>query len=85
MTSIDMEMALVAAQARVDRPRLFAVHGLSNDGKAILGWGMEFANQEDAVFYLPAGSVMHHTASAESVVQRFSALGDVEVTWFDED
>lgn len=80
-----MEMALVAARARVDRPRLFAVHGLSADGKAILGWGMEFAEQEDAVFYLPAAAVMHHTASAESVASRFAALGDVRITWFDED
>jgi hypothetical protein len=79
-------LSLLATQARLDRPRLFAVYGLHDDpeGWPILGWGMEFEGREDAVFYLPAGSVTHHTVSAERVRERYSRLGDMHIAWFDE-
>jgi hypothetical protein len=92
MTSIEEiesknRLSLLATQARLDRPRLFAVYGLHHDpeGWPILGWGMEFEGREDAVFYLPAGSVTHHTVSANRIMERYSRLGDMHIAWLDSD
>lgn len=75
----------LADRARILAPRLFALHGLSDgDGREILGWGMDFDDREEAVLYLPADSVTHHTVSAEHAALRYSALGDVQVTWLDQ-
>ena len=77
----------LAELAMLDRPRLFAVYGLHRHPEAppILGWGMEFEGRDNALFYLPQGPVTHHTVSAERVAQRYSRLGDMHLTWFDED
>jgi len=90
MTSLDetgteYRLALLAAQARLERPRLFAMYGLRDDadGPPILGWGMEFEAREEALCYLPDGPVTHHTVSADRVVARYSCLGDMRLTWFD--
>lgn len=82
MTSL-VELAEIA---RIARPRLFAMYGLRHHPGAppILGWGMEFEDSDSALFYLPAGSVTHHTVSAERVVQRYTRLGEMHLTWFDE-
>lgn len=86
MTSLESEtqLAILAEEAWVARPRLFALYGLSHHsgGRSILGWGMEFEGRGDAVFYLPAGSITHHTVSAERVAERYSSLGDMHITWF---
>lgn len=86
MTSLETEsrLAILAEEAWVGRPRLFAVYGLSDhsSGRPILGWGMEFEGRDDAVFYLPAGSITHHTVSAARVLDRYSSLGDMHITWF---
>lgn len=90
MTSLDeyetkARLSLLAAQAWLDRPRLFAMYGLHHDpeGPPILGWGLEFENREDALFYLPVGSVTHHTVSAARIAARYSHLGDMHIAWYD--
>lgn len=86
MTSLESEsqLAILAEEAWVARPRLFAMYGLSHHSgsRPVLGWGMEFEGRDDAVFYLPAGSVTHHTVSAARVAERYSSLGDMHITWF---
>jgi hypothetical protein len=89
MTALDetteTRLAVLAARATQSRPRLFAMYGL-RDGtphRPILGWGMEFEEQGVALFYLPAGCVTHHTVSADRVMDRYSRLGDMHLTWFD--
>jgi hypothetical protein len=84
MTSInetESRLAVLAEEAWLARPRLFAMYGISN-GRPLLGWGMEFEGREDALFYVPAGPVTHHTVSAQRVVERYSRLGDMHVNWF---
>lgn len=79
-------LALLAEQARLDRPRLFAMYGLCRRPEAppILGWGMDFVGHDSAVFFLPQGPVTHHTVSADRVVRRYSRLGEMHLTWFDD-
>jgi hypothetical protein len=83
--STETRLAVLAARATHYRPRLFAVHGLRNsaEDRPILGWGMEFERANQALFYLPAGCVTHHTTSAEAIATRYSRLGDMHLTWFD--
>jgi len=90
MTSLDetgteYRLALLAAQARLARPRLFALYGLRHDpdGPPILGWGMEFEARAEAVLYLPDGPATHHTVSADRAMARYSCFGDMHLTWFD--
>jgi len=45
---------------------------------------LEFEEQDNALFYLPQGSVTHHTVSAERVALRYSRLGEMHIEWFDE-
>lgn len=83
MTSI----ATLAELARIARPRLFAMYGLRHDPDAppIIGWGMEFEGQDDALFYLPEDAVTHHSVSAELVARRYSQLGEMHIDWLGED
>lgn len=82
MKSIDDRFTALADRAREHRPRLFALHGLeAASEREILGWGMEFTASRSAVLYLPTDSVTYHTESAASAAQRYSILGDVEITW----
>ena len=89
MTSVDetaeARLAVLAARDNQLRPRLFAMYGLrdGNEHRPILGWGMEFEEAGQALFYLPAGCVTHHTTSAEHVANRYSRLGDMHIAWFD--
>ncbi|TDV51121.1 hypothetical protein [Actinophytocola oryzae] len=90
MTSLEecetrTRLSLLTAQAWLDRPRMFTMYGLHHtpDGPPILGWGLEFTAREDALFYLPVGSVTHHTVSAARVAERYSHLGDMHLAWFD--
>jgi len=78
-------LSALANQAQLDRPRLFAVYGLRDhpDAPPVLGWGMEFAARDEALFYVPDAPTTHHTISAERVAMRYSTLGDMHVTWFD--
>jgi hypothetical protein len=86
MTALEKEgrLAALAEEAWVGRPRLFAMYGLSHHSgeRPVLGWGMEFEGREDSVFYLPAAPVIHHTVSAERVLQRYANLGDMHLSWF---
>jgi hypothetical protein len=77
----------LAEMAEITKPRLFAMYGLRHDPEAlpILGWGMEFEDQESALFYLPESAVTHHTTSAERVAQRYAALGEMHIAWFGDD
>lgn len=87
MTSLNgtVRLAQLADRARQCKPRLFALHGLhAVSERAILGWGMDFTDRDDAVFYLPTDSVTYHTVSAERAALRYSMLGDIELTWLDE-
>ena len=85
MTALEEDrLSVLATQARIARPRLFAMYGLrDSDEPPILGWGMEFEWRADALFYLPDCSVTHHTISAERVADRYSHFGDMHVEWFE--
>jgi hypothetical protein len=74
----------LAVAATVCRPRLFAIHGLSNapGSRDILGWGMEFPDNLGTVFTEPRGGV-HLSKTAEEVLQLLSVIGDVRLTWLD--
>jgi hypothetical protein len=77
-------LVTLAQLARITKPRLFAVYGLRHhpDAPPVLGFGMEFEDQGQALFYLPEGSVTHHTVSAERIAQRYSRLGEMHIDWF---
>jgi hypothetical protein len=72
----------LAQRAEWQRPRLFAVYGLSGT-REILGWGMDFPGRDLALLHLPDDSVTHHSSSAERTALSYSMLGDVGLTWFD--
>jgi hypothetical protein len=76
----------LAEQARLDRPRLFAVYGLCRrpETPPILGWGMEFEGRGSALFHLPRGPVTHHTVSAERVARRYALVGEMHLEWYDD-
>jgi hypothetical protein len=73
------------AEAAVScRPRLFAIHGLRHSTHGgILGWGMEFPDDNRAIFIDPAEHSVHHSNNAEQVLELLSIVGDVRLTWLD--
>lgn len=79
-------LAMLAELARLAQPRLFAMYGLRHhpDAPPIIGWGMEF-EEDSALFYLPEGSVTHHTVSAQLVMARYSQLGEMHLDWLGDD
>ena len=77
-------MEMLAEVAVVCRPRLFAVHGLyDSDGRDILGWGLEFPDDNRAIFTDPTGCSAHHSNTAGQVLRKMSVIGDVRLTWLD--
>jgi len=80
--TFDDPIGQLAKRASWQRPRLFAVYGLSG-AREILGWGMDFPGRDAALLHLPDDAVTHHTTSAERVLLRYAMLGDVRLTWFD--
>jgi hypothetical protein len=80
-------MEMLAEAAAVCRPRLFAIHGLYNnaDHGDILGWGMEFPDGEGAIFTDPMDRAVHQSDTAERVLRVMSIVGDVRLTWLDDE
>ena len=78
-------MEILAEAADACRPRLFAIHGLRRGPNRddILGWGMEFPDDEGAVFTEPPDGGVHLSDTAQRVFSVLSRTGDVRLTWFD--
>lgn len=69
------------------RPRLFAIHGLYKRPKdgTILGWGMQFPDGQGAVYTDPETRTTHSASTAENVLLHLRVVGDVELTWLNND
>jgi hypothetical protein len=68
------------------RPRLFAVHGCYRGGLTpFLGWGMEFPDEENALFYEPDSRQIWQSSSAERVLATHQRIGTARLTWLDTD
>jgi hypothetical protein len=84
MTTKDQDMQSVLADAAVlCQPRLFAIHGLykRREHGPILGWGMEFPDNQGAVYTDPNTRATHNAQTAAIVLQHLRVIGDVELTW----
>jgi hypothetical protein len=87
--SADMEPPTMAeliqeldAEARLLRPRLFAVYGYGRHAASpFLGWGMDFTDEGQAVFCSPDSSEIWQSSSAEQVLATRRRLGDAHLTW----
>jgi hypothetical protein len=84
MTQDDLIQEL-DVQARTFRPRLFAVYGCHGTGLSpFLGWGMEFTEENQALFYAPDNREVWQSSSAAQVLATHTRLGDARLTWLDQ-
>lgn len=79
-------MELLARTAEDGRPRVFCIYGTyrNDPSELILGWGLEFS-QDDGAIYRGAGERnLHSCSTAEQLFAFHSRIGDVELKWLDE-
>jgi hypothetical protein len=83
VTDTDL-MRELRAQASMLRPRLFAVYGCHRTAlHPFLGWGMQFTDEQQALFYAPDRNEVWQSSSAEQVLATHRRLGDARLTWLD--
>jgi hypothetical protein len=84
MTRSDLIEEL-GVHARLLQPRLFAIHGCYRGALApFLGWGMEFTDENQALFYTPDTKEVWQSTSANQVLTTHRRLGDAQLTWLDQ-
>lgn len=78
---------LLTEAAVLCRPRMFAIHGVrhGDDHQPVLGWGLEFPDGDGAIFTDPVDRSVHQADTAERVLRVLSVIGDVRLTWLDDD
>jgi hypothetical protein len=78
-------MALLAEEAKHRRPRLFTIYGVSRSrgNREILGWGMSFEDDGQALFYIPDSRQTHRARSPEGIRKLLALVADVELSWLD--
>ncbi|OZM72597.1 hypothetical protein CFN78_13210 [Amycolatopsis antarctica] len=77
--------SMLANAAEDLKPRLFAIYGTEKQepDELVLGWGMEFANDDGAVFRKCGSRSIHTGDTAERLFRTQSIVGDVELKWLD--
>jgi hypothetical protein len=81
MTKSDLIEEL-GVHARLLQPRLFAVYGCYRGAlDPFLGWGMEFSDENQALFYTPDSKEIWQSTSAQQVLTTHRRLGDAQLTW----
>ncbi|SRR6266545_1710563 len=87
------QMAQLAADAQVYRPRLFAIYGLLKErgdelldcAREFLGWGLEFSLLGKAFFCEPGSSGAHCSDTAHDVLRFYQRVcAEVRLEWLDE-
>src|SRR5579883_1656680 len=83
-------LARLEADAEYFQPRLFAVYGIYKaisstfPEQPFLGWGVDFGDNNGALFWRPDESSTHHSDSAARVLQFYQRIGDARLKWLDE-
>jgi hypothetical protein len=85
METVNDPMTILATVAREERPRLFALYGLTRgaEPRKILGWGMQFPAADKTLFYNPFTGETHHANDPDQLRRIFGVLGEVRLDWFD--
>jgi hypothetical protein len=74
----------LAELAEAAKPRRFALYGLNKRRtRSILGWGLEFAEDNLCVFLEPPDHTTHLSGSAAQLLEGFSVIADVRLAWLD--
>lgn len=84
----DRLLALLAAQARLEKPRFFAIVGIYEDPPVLededptyIEWGMEFPDQSLAITCNRNGKTTSN--SAEQILRSNAKMGPARLVWFD--
>lgn len=75
-------MGALAELAEEAKPRRFALYGITRT-RQLMGWGIEWPEDNMAVFMEPPDSGIHLGSSAEQLRQSFALIGDVRLAWLD--
>jgi hypothetical protein len=76
-------MSASDSAAVLRQPRLFAIHGLykRREQRPILGWGMQFADGQGALYTNPHTNTTHNASTAENVLMHLRVVGGVDLVW----
>lgn len=79
--------AALADAAVLCQPRLFAVHGLHKHRErgTILGWGIQFPDNQGTFYTDPTTCRTRSTSTAENLLMHLRVVGDVDLTWLTHD
>ena len=86
---IDETMNDLAAAALAQPARLFTIYGVLHaiegvvDESPFLGWGMELADGDGALYWDPDDNSTHRAESAEQVLQFHQRIGRARLAWLD--
>lgn len=82
------QIAALAVDAEYFQPRAFAIYGVSNavhslPARPFVGWGLDFGDGEGAIFWEPEAGAIHHSSSAQQVLQLRQRVGEAHLRWLD--
>lgn len=83
-------MTLLHAEAAEDRPRLFAIYGVTRPIDDFLPemefvtWGMDFGDQRGAIAWDPDDRSSHHSKDAAGVHRFYQRFADARLVWLDQ-
>ena len=79
------QMAQMASEARLYKPRLFTIYGIwPNWGDpAFCGWGLDFTYLGQTVFYEPDNRDSHRADSPKRLMDFFQGMADIRLEYLD--
>jgi hypothetical protein len=78
-------MQALAYDAVDMKPRMFCIYGIVDHADhSVLGWGLEFTEDNLCIYLEPPSHAMHLANSAEQLMTVFRLMGDVRLVWLDE-
>lgn len=80
----DLLLKQLSREAVELAPRLFALYRIrewDSDRSGSIGWGIDFGNDEGAIFGYRGESSTWHSDSAEQLLRTHGILGDAYLRW----
>lgn len=81
-------IAALRVDAEYYRPRMFAIYGVSNGiyslpERPFLGWGLDFGDDDGAIFWDQEGRSTYQSCSAQRVLELRRRIGEAHLRWLD--
>jgi hypothetical protein len=82
------QLAQLAAEAHLHKPRLFAIYGLLRNSPStpdLLLWGLYFSTLDSLIYFDGETPELHRAYTPERLLEFYQRFADAHLEWFDHD